>query len=181
MMFYMFPLPCLFQEPRWKSVRRVSPVAPWRWRRSWASRATPRSKLLSPGLAPMYNLPSNRDMTTLTVSKHTRTNTHIPATLQSTLCYLPNSVPSSGSHAEWFLTDASTCMRTALRGDSQSVSTRLSTCLSKSQPSASSSPITRFPRLQRDVHAPRRTTHILRSCLLRASCSSVCEHMCVCL
>lgn len=66
----------LLQGPPWKYVRRVSPAARWRWRRSWASRATRRSKLLSPGLAPTYNPPSNRGTTTLTVSKHTYTNKH---------------------------------------------------------------------------------------------------------
>lgn len=81
--------PRLLQEPRWKCVRRVSLAAQWRWRRSWASRATRRSKLPSPGLAPTYNPPSNRDMTTLTVSKHTQhklTHTWTAATFQATLC-----------------------------------------------------------------------------------------------
>lgn len=62
----------VLQEPRSKCVHRVSPAARWRWRRSWASRATQRSKLPSPGLAPTYSPPSDRDTTTLTVSVHTR-------------------------------------------------------------------------------------------------------------
>lgn len=60
------------QEPRSKCVHRVSLAARWKWRRSWASRATQRSKLLSPGLAPTYSPPSDRDTTTSTVSRHTR-------------------------------------------------------------------------------------------------------------
>lgn len=66
------PMSRVLQEPRSKCVHRVSLAARWRWRRSWASRATQRSKLLSPGLAPTYSPRSDRDTTTLTVSIHAR-------------------------------------------------------------------------------------------------------------
>lgn len=62
----------VLQEPRSKCVHRVFLAARWKWRRSWASRATQRSKLLSPGWAPTYSPPSDRDTTTSTVSIHTR-------------------------------------------------------------------------------------------------------------
>lgn len=66
------PMSRVLQEPHSKCVHRVSLAARWRWRRSWASRATPRSKLLSPGLAPPYSPRSDRDTTTLTVSIRAR-------------------------------------------------------------------------------------------------------------
>lgn len=62
----------VLQEPRSRCVHRVSLAAQWRWRRSWASRATQRSKLLSPGSAPTSSPPSDRDTTTSTVSTHPR-------------------------------------------------------------------------------------------------------------
>lgn len=70
----------VFQELLSKSALRVSHAARWRWRRSSARRATQRSKLLCPGLAPTYKPSSKRGTTTLTVSKHACTNTqsHFP-------------------------------------------------------------------------------------------------------
>lgn len=62
----------VLQEPRSKCVHRVSPAARWKWRRSWASRATQRSKLPSPGSAPTYSPASDRDTTTSTVSTRAR-------------------------------------------------------------------------------------------------------------
>lgn len=86
--------PVVFQEPPWKCVRRVSPAAQWRWRRSWASRATRTWMLPSPSLAPTYKPSSDRSTKTLTVSKHNYLNTHARQSLFRLNCAAGHSAPS---------------------------------------------------------------------------------------
>lgn len=90
--YWTASMSCVLQEPLSKCVHRVSPAARWKWRRSWASRATRRSKLPSPGLAPTYSPPSDRDTATSTVSTHTRHRqtrcARLPSDSGTRMCYV---------------------------------------------------------------------------------------------
>lgn len=169
------------QELLSKCAHKVSPAAQWRWRRSSANRATRRSKRLCPGLAPTYKPSSKRGTTTLTVSKHARTNTqiHFPDNIVplSPLLLLRCSVFDGRSHLPVLCSKQrqSVCVCWSLH---------LSPCISF--PSRITvlptqlSPPEQASRFSREAcMLPVGTTHIFRFCLPCTSWSSMCVRTCV--